>query len=129
MARSPAPPQPTNAELEILHVLWRRGPCTVRDVHDELSARDVGYTTVLKLMQIMAEKGLVKRDESSRSHVYRAAIQERDTKRRMVADLADRVFKGSAMSLVLHALENQPATAEDLEEIRNLLDRRAKERT
>jgi predicted transcriptional regulator len=100
----------------------------VREVHEELSARDVGYTTVLKLMQIMAEKGLVIRDESTRSHVYRAAIQESDTKRRLVADLAERVFEGSAMSLVLHALENQPATAEDLEEIRNLLDRRSKER-
>jgi len=123
-------PRPTDAELAILRVLWERGSCTVRQVHEALAdTRETGYTTTLKLMQIMAEKGLVKRDESSRSHVYRAAIQERDTKRRMVADLADRVFEGSAMSLVLHALENQPATAEDLEEIRNLLDRRAKERT
>ena len=122
MPRKPLPPQPTNAELAILRVLWRSGPSTVREVHERLDRRDVGYTTVLKLLQIMADKGLVRRDESARSHVYEAAFAEREVKRRLVSDLVDRAFEGSALGLVMHALESRPATAEELQQIRTLLD-------
>jgi predicted transcriptional regulator len=116
-------PHPTNAELEILRVLWRRGDSTVRDVHEDLAAnRDIGYTTVLKLMQIMADKGLVTRDASSRTHVYRAAVSEDDTKRRIVSDLLDRAFEGSALGLVMHALATRPAPPEEIKRIRALLD-------
>ncbi|MFN8581206.1 MAG: BlaI/MecI/CopY family transcriptional regulator [Gemmatimonadaceae bacterium] len=118
----PVLPQPTNAELRILRVLWRNGPSTVRDVYEQLQPADVGYTTVLKLMQIMAEKGLVKRDATARSHVYRAALLEREAKRRLVADLVDRAFEGSAVGLVMHALQSRPASASELAEIRRLLD-------
>ena len=122
VARKPASTQPTNAELAILRVLWREGPSTVRDVHEQLQERDVGYTTVLKMLQIMTDKGLVRRDESARSHVYRAVSAEKDVKRRLVADLLDRAFEGSAASLVMHALESQPASADDLAQIRSLLN-------
>jgi predicted transcriptional regulator len=105
-------------------VLWNEGECTVREVHERLPEREVGYTTVLKLMQIMADKGLVRRNETARSHVYRAAIAERDVQRRLVTDLVDRAFEGSAAGLVMHALESHPATAADLAEIRKLLDQR-----
>jgi BlaI family penicillinase repressor len=118
-----APARPTNAELQILHVLWRRGPSTVRDVHESLErAKAVGYTTVLKLLQIMAEKGLVKRDVSERSHVYAAAASEAATRRRMVSELAKRAFGGSTFGLVLHALSTTPATPRELDEIRKILD-------
>jgi len=114
---------PTNAELEILRVLWQRGPSTVRDVHESLDhARPVGYTTVLKLLQIMVEKGLVRRDASTRSHVYAAVASQGATQRRLVADLVRRVFGGSTLGLVLHALESTPATAPELDLIRRLLD-------
>jgi len=123
--RTPAVPAPTPAELEILRVLWRRGPSTVREVHETLDkargSRSVGYTTVLKLMQIMAEKGLALRDESSRTHVYSAAAAEEATKQRLVSDLVDRAFEGSAMGLVMHALATRPATPQELEQIRALL--------
>lgn len=116
-------PQPTAAELEILRVLWRRGPATVREVQDGLKRGDqLAYTTVLKLLQIMAEKELVARDESARTHVYRAAVPESGVKRRMVADLLDRAFDGSAMGLVMHALSEKPASAEELQQLRALLD-------
>ncbi len=114
---------PTNAELEILRVLWQRGASTVRDVHDSLDhARPVGYTTVLKLLQIMVEKGLVRRDASARSHVYTAVASQGATQRRLVADLVQRVFGGSTLGLVLHALESTPATGPQREQIRRLLD-------
>ena len=114
---------PTNAELEILRVLWQRGASTVRDVHESLDhARPVGYTTVLKLLQIMVEKGLVRRDASARSHVYTAVASQGATQRRLVADLVQRVFGGSTLGLVLHALESTPATGPQLEQIRRLLD-------
>lgn len=124
MSNKRALPQPTPAELEILGVLWRRGPSTVRDVHSALEARgrDVGYTTVLKIMQIMADKGLAQRDASERSHVYRAAIREDATKRRLVSDLVKRAFEGSALGLVMHALAAHPADASELQQIRALLD-------
>ncbi|HJU67759.1 MAG TPA: BlaI/MecI/CopY family transcriptional regulator [Gemmatimonadaceae bacterium] len=123
MPKRKAPPRPTNAELAILTVLWRRGPSTVRDVHEAL--RDpVGYTTVLKLLQIMTEKGLVTRDERTRTHVYRAAVSEATTRRHLVSDLVERAFGGSSVALVLQALSNTPASRDELEQIRQLLDQR-----
>ncbi|HZJ01377.1 MAG TPA: BlaI/MecI/CopY family transcriptional regulator [Gemmatimonadaceae bacterium] len=116
-------PIPSNAELEILRILWRRGPSTVRDVHDELKGeRDVGYTTVLKIMQVMAEKKLVTRDESERSHVYNPAVEEKSVKRRLVSELLDKAFDGSAAQLVMQALSDKRASPEDLRKIRKLLD-------
>src|SRR4051812_38801497 len=116
-------PVPTNAELEILHLLWANGPLTVRDAHETIRRRrDVGYTTVLKTLQVMAEKGLVTRDESERSHVYKAAIAESNVKKRLVADLVDRAFGGSAVGLAMQALSSKRATPEELEEMRRLLD-------
>ena len=116
---------PTNAELDILRVLWQRGPSTVRAVHDSLGhAKPVGYTTVLKLLQIMTEKHLVARDASTRSHIYAAVASQAATQRRMVADLVRRVFGGSTLGLVLHALSATPATTRELEQIRRLLDKR-----
>jgi predicted transcriptional regulator len=115
--------RPTNGEIEILRVLWHRGPSTVREVHESLPRADeVGYTTVLKLLQIMTEKGLVTRDVSARTHVYAAAASQATTQRRMVSDLADRVFAGSTLDLVLHALSTSPARPEELDQIRKLLD-------
>ncbi len=120
-------PVPTQAELEILNVLWRRGPATVRDVHDAIGGkRDIGYTTVLKLMQLMAEKGLVTRDESARSHVYQAAVPEQRVKRHLVADLMERAFEGSAADLVLQALSSRKASDQEIEQIRDLLDRHSR---
>ena len=118
-----AKPKPSAGELEILRVLWRRGPSTVHQVHPELKrGARVGYTTVLKLLQIMFEKGLVKRDESNRPHVFRAAVAEDQVKRRLVADLLDDVFEGSAANLAMQALSAKPASAEDVRKLRELLD-------
>ncbi len=115
--------RPTNSELEILNVLWRRGPSSVREVHNILDKRrKTGYTTVLKLMQIMAEKGLVTRDEQNRAHVYSALPAESETQRNLVDDLVDRVFGGSAHKLALHALGSKKATPAELAELRKLLD-------
>jgi len=115
-------PIPSNAELEILRILWKEGPQTVRVVHDALKGeRDIGYTTVLKTMQLMSEKRLVTRDESERSHVYAAAVEEKSVKRRLVSDLLDRAFDGSAAQLVMQALSDKPASAEDLRKIRHML--------
>jgi BlaI family penicillinase repressor len=116
-------PRPTDAELAILRVLWRRGPSTVRQVHEDLERRSVtGYTTVLKLLQIMTEKGLVERDESQRAHVYVARLPEEQTLGQLVGDLLDRAFEGSSSRLVMRALESRPATREELAEIRRMLD-------
>ena len=118
--------RPTNAELAILGVLWQRGPSTVRDVHDALrTARTeaVGYTTVLKLLQIMTEKGLVRRDETARTHIYAPASTQDQTQRQMVTDLLDRVFDGSAAQLVMQALAAKKTTPEELAEIRKLLNK------
>ncbi|MFN7924979.1 MAG: BlaI/MecI/CopY family transcriptional regulator [Bryobacteraceae bacterium] len=115
-------PRPTPAELDILQVLWEIGPSTVRQVHQALAdRRDTGYTTVLKLMQIMADKGLVHRDESQRAHLYRAAIAKEKTRTQLVADLLDRAFSGSAALLVQQALEARKASPEELAEIRRIL--------
>lgn len=116
-------PRPTPAELEILRVLWQRGPCTVRDVHEALAAsKPSGYTTVLKLLQIMADKGLVARDVSRRTHVYEAALGQEQTRRQMLDDLLDRVFDGSASQLVLQALATGHASNEEIALIRRMLD-------
>ena len=123
------PIRPSDGELAILRVLWDRGPSTVRDVHAALSeGRDVGYTTVLKLMQIMVDKGLATRDESARSHVYRAAQAEEPTQACLLRDLMDKAFEGSAASLVLRALSGTPADPAELEAIQATLDRLRKER-
>jgi predicted transcriptional regulator len=116
----PARRKPTDAELAILRVLWARGPSTVRQVAEDLG-RDTGYTTVLKLLQIMTEKRLVRRDESSRTHVYEAAYTQDQTERQLVTDLLDRVFDGSAAKLVLQALATTKATPEELDEIKKLI--------
>jgi predicted transcriptional regulator len=118
------PPRPTDAELAILRVLWQRGPSTVRDVHDDLN-RDgaTGYTTVLKLLQIMTEKGLVVRDETQRAHIYESRYGEQKTQRQLLSDLADRAFGGSAAKLVMQALSGRKATTEELGAIRELLER------
>lgn len=114
---------PTDAELQILSVLWKRGPSTVRDVHESLAnVQDTGYTTVLKLMQIMAQKGFVERDETNRSHIYRAAITEDQAQRGLLGQLMDKAFSGSASQLVMRALSMQSATTHELDEIRALLD-------
>ena len=115
--------RPTDAELAILRVLWSRGPSTVRQVHEALSQeRETGYTTVLKLMQIMTEKGLVDRDESERTHVYQAKFTQEQTQERLVSDLLEKAFGGSASQLVMRALAAKPASADELAEIRRLLD-------
>jgi BlaI family transcriptional regulator, penicillinase repressor len=115
--------RPTEAELAILRVLWQRGPCTVRDVHEEL-ARDtgIGYTTALKLLQIMHEKELVARDESERAHVYRARRSKEQTQGQLVRDLVNRAFDGSASELVVSLLGSKLASGDELTEIRRLLD-------
>ena len=113
--------KPTDAELGILRVLWARGPSTVREVTETLG-RDTGYTTVLKLLQIMTDKGLVTRDASARPHVYRAAESQAAILRRMVSDLVERAFGGSTVGLVLHALSGTPTTSHELDQIRRLLD-------
>src|SRR5918992_1495521 len=115
--------KPTAAELEILNALWRNGPSTVNEVQAVLARGDrVAYTTVLKQLQIMFEKGLVKRDDSSRPHVFRAAVAEAQVKRRVITDLLDQGFEGSAMSLVMQALSVKRATPEELQRLRELLD-------
>jgi predicted transcriptional regulator len=115
-------PKPTEAELAILHVLWQRGPSTVRQVHQALNeVKKTGYTTVLKFMQIMHEKGLVSRDELQYAHVYKAQLPKEQAQRTLVAELLDRAFEGSMAGLVLQALSSRKATAEDLSEIRKIL--------
>jgi BlaI family transcriptional regulator, penicillinase repressor len=115
--------KPTDAELNLLRVLWQRGPSTVRQIV-EILGKDTGYTTALKLLQIMTEKGLVRRDETERTHVYEAAYTEDETQRQLVSDLLDRAFGGSAAKLVLQALASRKASPEELAEIRKLIDKR-----
>jgi predicted transcriptional regulator len=116
-------PRPTDAELAILRVLWERGPSTVRQVHDVLAReRPAAYTTALKLLQIMTEKGLVERDERDRTHIYRARVGEEQTQRQLVRDLLDRAFGGSASKLVLQALAARRASPEELRDIRQAID-------
>jgi BlaI family transcriptional regulator, penicillinase repressor len=118
-----SPKAPTQSELEILRVLWERGPSTVKDVHETLSAtKPVGYTTVLKLLQIMTVKGTVTRNERDRAHVYEAWQPAERTKRQLAGEMLQKVFGGSASELVLHALSGQRASHQEIEQIRRLLD-------
>jgi len=120
MSRVPAP---TESEMAILSLLWESGPSTVRQVHETLGrARGTGYTTILKLMQIMHDKGLVERDTSQRSHVYRARVKRTALQRRLVGELADKVFAGSTSQLILRALSSRQASTDELDEIREMLD-------
>jgi len=121
MARND-PPRPTDAELEILRVLWEQGPSTVRQVHTTLERqREIGYTTVLKFMQIMAAKGLVERDETARAHVYQAKVAREQTQRQLVGHLLDRAFGGSAAKLMMQALSGRRASSEEIAQMRELL--------
>ena len=121
--KTSSPPRPTDAELAILNILWRRGPSTVRDIHAELGPESgTGYTTTLKLLQIMTSKRLVRRNEASRSHVYEAALSQERTQRQLIHDLLDRAFSGSAARLVMQALATKRASAAELAEVKNLIE-------
>ena len=121
--KKPKPPRPTDAELGILRVLWQQGPCTVRQVQETLNrAKKTGYTTVLKLLQIMTDKELVVRDESSRTHIYRPRMKEEQTQKQLVIDLVGKAFGGATEKLVMQALSARKVSAEELAEIRKLLD-------
>ena len=118
-------PKPTEGELEILRVLWDKGPATVRELHDSLSQeRSLAYTTVLKLLQIMTEKGLVQRTEAGRAHVYRTTASQEETQSQLLRDLSTRLFAGSATQLAMHALAMDPASSDELKEIRKLIERK-----
>lgn len=119
-------PGPTDSELAILRILWERGPSTVRDVHAAMAARQTGYTSTLKLMQLMTEKGLVTRDDSVRTHVYQARYTREDAQRALVTDLVDLAFGGSAAALAMHAISTHPATPEELRQIQDLIARHRK---
>ena len=119
----PKPPQlPTDSELEILNALWASGPATVREVHDALSSKGTGYTTVLKQMQMMVDKGLLTRSERFRSHVYQVSVPREETQQQLAGSLLERAFGGSAKNLVLGALSAQRVSPEELAEIRKVLD-------
>jgi BlaI family penicillinase repressor len=123
MAR-PVSSQPTDVELQILNILWELGPSPVREIHKRLeAAKGTNYSTTVKMLAVMLDKGLVKRDESDRPHVYRAAEPRQRTQKRMLGTLIDRVYDGSAMSLVLQALSSRPASKAELDEIRRLIER------
>lgn len=123
------PQKPTTSELEILRVLWSRGPSTVRDVHDALSEKkSQGYTTVLKLLQIMTAKGSVRRNETQRAHVYEACLPAEQTKRQIAGDVLQRVFEGSASQLMMHALAGRKSSPEEISELRRLLDEHERSR-
>jgi BlaI family penicillinase repressor len=118
-------PRPTETELELLRILWETEPATVREIYDRFNEdRPSGYTTILKLLQIMTAKGLVVRDEASRAHVYRAAISQDAMQSKILKDLSMRLFSGSAAQLALHALAMEPASQNDLDEIRTLIERK-----
>ena len=118
-----SPQKPTASELEILRVLWGRGPSTVREVHDALKEKKaLGYTTVLKLLQIMTAKGTVRRNETQRAHVYEACLPAEQTKRQLAGDVLQRVFEGSASQLMMHALAGRRASREEIGELRRMLD-------
>ena len=118
-------PRPTEAELELLRILWNKEPATVREIYDTFNQeRPCGYTTVLKLLQIMTTKGLVLRDEANRAHVYRATISQDAMQSKILKDLSLRLFSGSAAQLALHALAMEPASQNELDEIRALIARR-----
>lgn len=116
--------KPTEAELDILRALWAKGTATVRDLHEALSARGTGYTTVLKTLQIMTEKGLVEREEAGKAHIYRPAMREEDMQTQLLKDLSDKLFSGSTAMLAMHALSLQPASDDELQQIKALIERR-----
>jgi BlaI family penicillinase repressor len=123
-------PRPTESELELLRIVWDKEPATVRDIYDALNLqRPSGYTTVLKMLQIMTAKGLVVRDEASRAHLYRSAISQDAMQSKILKDLSVRLFSGSAAQLALHALAMEPASARELAEIRALLESKAPQAT
>src|SRR5271156_6773296 len=127
MKRTPL--KPTASELEILRVLWTRGPSTVREVHDSLQGKKAtGYTSVLKFLQIMTAKGTVRRNETQRAHIYEACLPAEQTKRQLAGDMLHRVFEGSASQLMLHALAGQPASREEIDELRRILDQHERNR-
>ena len=126
MVKKRETPKPTESELELLGILWERGPVTVRELFEAVNVgRPVVYTGVLKLLQIMAEKGLVERDERERAHVYRAAVSQADTERRFLRELSERFFSGSAAQLALRALQIEKANDEELEAIRQLIGKKS----
>jgi predicted transcriptional regulator len=115
-------PKPTEVELELLRVLWDKGSASVRELHEVVSSqRPLGYTSVLKTLQIMTEKGLVERTEAGKAHIYRAAASQEETQSQLLRDLSQRLFSGSAAQLAMHALAMQPASEEELEEIRKII--------
>jgi BlaI family transcriptional regulator, penicillinase repressor len=125
MVKKRATPKPTESELELLGILWERGPVTVRELFEAVNqGRPVVYTGVLKLLQIMTEKGLVERDERERAHVYRAAVSQDDTERRFLRELSERFFAGSAAQLALRALQIEKASDEELDAIRQLIEKK-----
>jgi BlaI family penicillinase repressor len=120
-------PKPTEVELEILTSLWAKGEATVRELHDDVSQqRALGYTSVLKTLQIMTEKGLVQRTEAGKAHIYRATATQEATQSQLLRDLSERLFAGSAAQLAMHALAMQPASSSELQEIRKLIERKAR---
>jgi predicted transcriptional regulator len=126
MIRKRETPKPTESELELLGILWERGPLTVRELFEAVNiGRPVVYTGVLKLLQIMAEKGLVQRDERERAHLYRAAVSQADTEQRFLRELSEKFFAGSAAQLALRALQIEKASDEELEAIRQLIEKKA----
>jgi predicted transcriptional regulator len=125
MVKKRGTPKPTESELELLSILWERGPVTVRDLFEAVNqGRPVVYTGVLKLLQIMTEKGLVERDERERAHLYRAAVSQQDTEQRFLRELSDKFFSGSAAQLALRALQIEKASDEELEAIRQLIEKK-----
>jgi predicted transcriptional regulator len=117
--------KPTESELEILQLLWQKGNCTVREINEELSKKkesEIGYTTTLKTMQIMHEKGLISRDDAAKTHIFTAVATESDTQKQLLDRFMDSVFRGSAMKMVMQALGNQHTTAEEIAEIKKLID-------
>ena len=114
--------KPTEGEMEILQVLWQKGLCTVREVHEALDKKDSGYTTTLKLMQIMHEKGMVERDTNQKTHIYKAVVNQDKTEKQLVNKMIDNVFNGSAARLVMQALGNHSASADEIDEIKKYLE-------
>lgn len=128
MPDAPQLPRPTEAELELLNILWEKGPATVRELHQAIAVkRAIGYTSVLKLLQIMTDKGLVEREESGKAHIYRPVGTQQDTQSRLVRDISERVFAGSAAALAIHALSTQPVSDQELEELRRLIEQKRKQ--
>ncbi|HKO13092.1 MAG TPA: BlaI/MecI/CopY family transcriptional regulator [Acidobacteriaceae bacterium] len=128
MRTAPQLPRPTEAELELLNMLWENGPATVRDLHQAISVkRAIGYTSVLKLLQIMTDKGLVEREESGKAHIYRPVGTRQQTQSQMVRDISERVFSGSAAALAMHALSTQPVSDQELDELRRLIEQKRKQ--